>query len=132
MHQDNTMVKAWAATAGVVLVATGLLGFLGTSLVGSAPGALVPTDSLHNIVHLGTGALALVIAFALHGRQQVDALLGFGILYVVIFLAVLISPTLFGLFTVPANGVIHLIHAAVAIVSLGVAMMARNAEPATL
>jgi hypothetical protein len=132
MEQDNTWVKTWAIVAGVVLIATGLLGFLGTPLVGSAPGALVPTDSLHNVVHLGTGLLALFIAFGLHGRQQVDGMLGFGVLYVVIFLAVLVSPTLFGLFTVPANGVVHLIHVAVAVVSLGVALMARSASPARL
>jgi len=130
MNQDNSMVKMWATIAGIVLIATGVLGFLGTSLVGSASGALIPTDSLHNVVHLGTGLLALFIAFGLHGRQQVDGMLGFGILYVVIFLAVLVSPTLFGLFSVPANGVIHLIHAAVAVVSLGVAMMARGATTA--
>jgi hypothetical protein len=126
------LVKTWAALAGVVLIAAGLLGFLNTPLVGSAAGALVPTDNLHNIVHLGTGALALFIAFGLSGKQQVDGLLGFGILYVVIFAAVVVSPTLFGLFSVPANGVIHLIHAAVAVVSLGVALMARNAEPARI
>ena len=96
------------------------------SCIGSAEGALIPTDALHNIVHLGTGALALAIAFGTSGKQQVDAVLGFGILYVVIFVAVLVSPTLFGLFSVPANVVIHVIHAAVAAVSIGVAMMARN------
>lgn len=129
----GNMVKAWATLAGVVLIATGLLGFVsGNPLVGSAAGALVPTDSLHNIVHLGTGALALFIAFGLRGSQQVDGLLGFGILYVIIFVAVLISPTLFGLFSVPANGVVHLIHIAVAVVSLGVAMMARNTAPARI
>ncbi len=125
-------VKAWATLAGIVLVATGLLGFLGTPLVGSASGALVPTDGLHNVVHLGTGALALWIAFGTTGKTQVDALLGFGILYVVIFVAVLISPTLFGLFSVPANAVVHVIHAAVAVVSLGVALMARGSEPARI
>lgn len=119
-------VKMWAALAGIVLVAVGLLGFVNTPLVGSAEGALIPTDALHNIVHLGTGALALAIAFGMSGKQQVDAVLGFGILYVVIFVAVLVSPTLFGLFSVEANGVIHVIHAAVAVVSIGVAMMARN------
>jgi len=125
----GNMVKSWATVAGLVLIATGLLGFLSTPLVGSAAGALVPTDSLHNVVHLGTGALALFIAFGLRGSQQVDAMLGFGILYVVIFAAVLVSPTLFGLFSVPANAVIHVIHAAVAVVSLGVAFMARGAAP---
>jgi Domain of unknown function (DUF4383) len=119
-------VKSWSALAGIVLVAVGLIGFLGTPLVGSASGALVPTDGLHNVVHLATGALALWIAFGLSGKTQVDALMGFGILYVVIFVAVLVSPNLFGLFSVPANAVIHVIHAAVAVVSLAVALMARN------
>ena len=122
-------VKTWSALAGVVLVAVGLIGFLDTPLVGAASGALVPTDALHNVVHLGTGVLALWIAFGLSGRTQVDALLGFGVLYVVIFLAVLVSPTLFGLFSVPANMVIHVIHAALAAVSLAIAWMARSAEP---
>jgi hypothetical protein len=52
--------------------------------------------------------------------------MGFGILYVVIFVAVLVSPSLFGLFSVPANAVVHVIHAALAVVSLGVAYMARS------
>ena len=122
-------VKSWSALAGIVLVAVGLIGFLNTPLVGSASGALVPTDALHNVVHLGTGVLALWIAFGLSGRTQVDALLGFGVLYVVIFVAVLLSPNLFGLFSVPANAVIHVIHAALAAVSLAVAWMARSAQP---
>lgn len=122
-------VKSWSALAGIVLVAVGLIGFLGTPLIGAAPGALVPTDGLHNVVHLATGALALWIAFGLRGKTQVDALLGFGVLYVVIFLAVLVSPTLFGLFSVPANMVIHVIHAALAAVSIAVAWMARSAQP---
>ena len=125
-------VKAWATLVGIVLVATGLIGFLGKPLVGSTSGALVPTDNLHNIVHIATGALALGIAFGTSGRTQVDAMLGFGVLYVVIFAAVLISPTLFGLFSVPSNAVVHVIHAAVAVVSLAVALMARGSEPARI
>ena len=122
-------VKSWSGLAGIVLVAVGLIGFLGTPLVGAAPGALVPTDGLHNVVHLATGVLALWIAFGLSGKTQVDALLGFGVLYVVIFLAVLVSPTLFGLFSVPANAVVHVIHAALAAVSIAIAWMARSAQP---
>lgn len=121
-------VKTWSALAGVVLVVVGLVGFLNTPLVGSAPNALVPTDALHNVVHLATGALALWIAFGLNGRTQVDALIGFGVLYLVIFLAVLVSPNLFGLFSVPANAVIHVIHAALAVVSLAIGYMARSAN----
>lgn len=120
-------VKAWAVLAGVVLIAVGLLGFVANPLVGSAEGALVPTDALHNIVHLATGVLALFIGFGLSGKTQVDAMFGFGILYIVIFAAVLVSPTLFGLFQVPANAVLHVIHAGLAVVSLGVASMSRGA-----
>jgi Domain of unknown function (DUF4383) len=126
------LVKTWAALVGVVLIAAGLVGFANTPLVGSASGALVATDNLHNIVHLATGALALFIAFGLSGRTQADAMLGFGILYTIIFVAVLLSPTLFGLFSIPANTAVHLIHVAVAVVSLGVGFMARNAEPARI
>jgi len=102
------------------------LGFISNPIVGAASGALIATDTFHNVVHLGTGALALFIAFGLSGSQQVDGIIGFGILYVVIFLAVLLSPTLFGLFSIPANAVLHLIHAALAVVSLAVGYMARG------
>lgn len=123
--QNGNLVQGWMALAGVVLVLVGLFGFINNPIVGGE-GALIPTGAIHNIVHLLTGLVALYIAFVLKGQNQVNGAIGFGVLYVVIFLAVLVSPTLFGLFTVPANAVIHLIHAALAIVSLGVGYMARG------
>jgi len=75
---------------------------------------------------LGTGLLALYIAFGLTGENQVNGTIGFGVLYVVIFLAVLVSPTLFGLFQVPASAPLHVIHVALAVVSLAVGYMARG------
>ena len=129
MGNTNTTM-GWATLAGIVLVAAGLLGFLNTSLVGSADNALVRTDNVHNIVHLVTGLVALYIAFGLKGVQQVNAVIGFGILYVIIFVAVLISPTLFGIFSVASNGAVHVIHAAVAVVSLAVGSMARGGATA--
>jgi len=119
------LAKWWAALAGVVLVLVGVLGFINNPLVGAQPGALVPTDALHNVVHLVTGALALYIAFGLRGENLVNGVIGFGILYAIIFLAVLISPNLFGLFSVPANVILHVIHFALAAVSLAVGYMAR-------
>jgi hypothetical protein len=125
MSNTNT-VTSWSALAGIVLAAAGLLGFLNTSVIGTADNALVRADMVHNIVHLATGAVALYIAFGMKGEQQVNALIGFGILYVVILVGVLVSPTLFGLFSVPANPTVHVIHAAVAVVSLLVGSMARG------
>ena len=129
MGNTNTTM-GWATLAGIVLVAAGLLGFLNTSIIGSASGALIATDTIHNIVHLLTGLIALYIAFGMKGAQQATAVLGFGVLYAIIFVAVLVSPTLFGIFSVAANGPIHVIHAAVALVSLAVGYMARSASPA--
>ena len=129
MGNTNTAM-GWATLAGIVLVAAGLLGFLNTSIVGSSSGALIATDSIHNIVHLLTGLVALYIAFGLTGPQQATAVLGFGVLYAIIFVAVLLSPTLFGIFSVAANAPIHVIHAVVAVVSLAVGYMARGSATA--
>ena len=125
------IAQAWMALVGLVLVAAGLVGFLNTPLAGSSANALLQTDTVHNVVHVLTGLLALGIAFGLRGDQQVNAVIGFGVLYVIIFVAVLVSPTLFGLFSVSANAPIHLIHAAVAVVTLAVGLMARGGSTQT-
>jgi hypothetical protein len=128
MGNNTSLAMGWAALAGIVLVAAGAVGFLNTSLVGTSDGALLRTDTVHNVVHLATGLLALYIAFGLKGEQLVNAVIGLGVLYVIIFVAVLVSPNLFGLFSVPANGLIHVVHGAVAVVSLGVGLMARGSS----
>jgi hypothetical protein len=128
---NTTAAMGWSALVGIVLVAAGLLGFLNTGLIGTADGALVRTDNLHNIVHLLTGAIALFIAFGLRGETQANAVIGFGLLYTVIFIAVLVSPTLFGIFSVPSNAAVHVIHFAVAAVSLVVGWMAKGRSTAT-
>jgi hypothetical protein len=125
----DSLARNWIVLAGVVLVLVGLLGFIANPLVGRAD-ALIPTGTVHNIVHLVTGVLALYIGFMLKGVNLVNGVIGFGILYVVILVAVLISPTLFGLFDVAANIYLHVIHAALAVVSLGVGYMARNSATA--
>ena len=127
MTSTNTAM-GWAALAGIVLVAAGLLGFLNTSIVGEADSALLRTGTVHDLVHLATGLLALFIAFGLTGEQQVNAVLGFGILYTIVFVAGLLSPTLFGLFSVAASPAVHVIHGAVAAVGLGVGYRARGAS----
>lgn len=127
--RNDSIAQAWMALAGIVLVAVGLLGFISNPIVGPTD-ALIPTGTVHNVVHLVTGLLALYVAFGMRGAAQASATIGFGILYVVIFVAVLVSPTLFGLFSVAANVYLHVIHAALAVVSLAVGYMARNATAA--
>lgn len=127
MSNNYSLAKWWITVAGAVLVVVGIVGFIPNPIVTSSEDALVPVGTLHNLVHLGTGLLALYIGLGLNGMNLINGVIGFGVLYVVIFVAVLISPTLFGLFSVPANVVLHLIHAALAVVSLAVGYMARGA-----
>jgi methylglyoxal synthase len=129
--RNTNLAQTWMVLVGLVLLAAGLIGFLNTPLAGTSTNALLATDTVHNVVHVLTGLLALGIAFGLRGDQQVSAVIGFGVLYVIIFVAVLLSPNLFGLFTVSANAPIHVIHAAVAIVTLAVGLMARGSSTQT-
>jgi hypothetical protein len=125
--RNGNLVQGWMALAGIVLVAVGLLGFINNPIVGAADNALVRTNAVHNIVHLATGLLALYIAFGLRGENQANGAIGFGVLYVVIFVALIASPELFGLFAdAPARANEHVIHAAIAVVSLAVGYMARG------
>lgn len=124
--QSATLAKTWALVAGTVLVLVGILGFFSNPIVGSAPGALVTTDTMQNIVHIGTGILALAIYSLTRDGARRSALIGFGVLYAAVFVLIMLSPTLFGLFAVPANGIDQLIHIALAVLTLGIAFMARG------
>jgi hypothetical protein len=129
MISNRRTVMAWATLAGIVLVAIGLLGFLNTAFVGEADGTLVRTGTVHDLVHLVGGLVALSIAFGLTGERQANAVLGFGIGAAVILVAVIVSPTLFGLFSVPASPAVHLLHAALAVGSVAVGYTARGTFP---
>ncbi|HKG56927.1 MAG TPA: DUF4383 domain-containing protein [Candidatus Limnocylindrales bacterium] len=128
MRGDSDLAKWWMAIAGIALLGAGLLGFIDNPIVGRSTNALFATDNIHNIVHILTGAIALYIAFGLNGDARANGTIGFGVLYAVVFLALLVSPTLFGLFTVPVNAGDHVLHAALAVVSLAVGYMARDRE----
>jgi len=119
------VIRAYAALIGIVLVAVGLLGFVSNPIVGDG-NALFLTGTMHNIVHLATGALALAIAFVLPANQQVNGVFGLGILYAVIFVALIVSPNLFGILSYPVNVADQLLHLGLAVVSIGLAWMARS------
>ena len=127
MDNNYNLAKLWALAAGVVLIIVGIAGFIpDQKLVGDEEDALLATDGFHNIVHIGTGLLALVIYLGFGGFKLADALIGFGILYVAIFVLVLISNDLFGLFTVEASPALHVVHALLALVSLALGFLTRG------
>jgi hypothetical protein len=129
----SNMVKTYATVIGVVLVAVGILGFIPNPIVSSQPGALFAVNAVHNLVHLVTGAAALVIAFAITDRlQQANALIAYGVVYALVLILTIVSPTLFGLFAdAPVNVADHILHLVLALGSIGVGWMARN-EGATM
>lgn len=124
------MIRAYAALVGIVLVAVGLLGFISNPIVGDG-NALFLTGTVHNVVHLATGAFALAIAFVVPADRQVNGVIGFGALYLVVFLALLVSPTLFGLLSYPVNVADQLLHIGLAVISFLVAWTARSGRYTT-
>jgi hypothetical protein len=121
---DNArLARAWLLFVGAVLIVVGIVGFVPNPLVG--PDGLVATDNLHNVVHVLTGLLAFGLAYTMRDDIGTATIL-FGLLYAAVLVVTLISPTLFGLFSVEVNAVDHVIHAGVAIVSLALGSMARS------
>jgi hypothetical protein len=132
---DNLRIaRSWMIVAGLALVAAGLIGFVpGNPIASDSPDALFRVNAIHNVVHLATGALALLIAFATHGETLANATIGFGVLYAVVAVLLVVDPTFFGLFAdAPTNAADHVLHAALAVVSIAVGFMARQRVPAEL
>jgi hypothetical protein len=122
------MARTWMTIAGIALLGAGLLGFVPNNPIASNdPGALFRTNAVHNVVHLITGALGLGIGLGLKGRDLANGTIGFGVLYAVVTLLLIVDPTMFGLLSdAPANAADHVLHAALAIVSIALGYMARD------
>ena len=120
--------RTWMLIAGVALLAAGLLGFVpGNPIASSDPDAIFRVNAVHNVVHLITGALALWIGYALRGIDLANATIGFGVLYAIIAILLIVDPTMFGLLSdAPANTGDAVLHVALAIVSLALGYMARQ------
>jgi hypothetical protein len=130
---DNERLgRWWMIFAGVSLIGAGLLGFVAGNPIASAdPNALFRVNAAHNIVHLATGALALWIGLGMRGYSLSTGLIGYGVLYAVVGALLVVDPTLFGLFgDAPTNAADHILHVALAIVSIGLGWMLRGSTQA--
>jgi hypothetical protein len=126
---DNERLgRWWMVFAGVSLIGAGLLGFVAGNPIASAdPNALFRVNTVHNIVHIATGVLALWIGLGMRGYSLSTGLIGYGVLYAVVAVLLVVDPTLFGLFSdAPTNTADHVLHAALAIVSIGLGWMLRG------
>src|SRR4051794_33434853 len=74
---NEALARYWMIFAGVALVGAGLIGFIpGNPIASSDPGALFRVNAAHNLVHIVTGLLALVIGLGTRGRQLGNATIG--------------------------------------------------------
>ena len=130
---DNERLgRWWAAFAGVALVGAGLLGFIaGNPIASASPTALFQVNAIHNVIHIATGAVALWLAYGARGYSLSTGLIGYGALYAVVFVLLIVDPKLFGLFgDAPANILDHVLHGALAVVSIALGWMLRSSSPA--
>ena len=129
---DNERLgRWWMVFAGASLVGAGLLGFVpGNPIASSDPNALFRVNALHNVIHLATGLIALWLGLRTRGSTLASGMIGYGALYGLVAIVLAIDPALFGLFAdAPANVFDQVLHAGLAIVSIGLGWMLRSAGP---
>ena len=132
--ENQRLARYWMIIAGVALLIVGLLGFVpGNPIASADETALFRANALHSVIHLATGLLALWIGYSTRGLTLANWTIGYGVLYAVIAVLLLLDPTLFGLFSdAPANAADQVLHAALAIVSIALGYMARGEAPAVV
>jgi Domain of unknown function (DUF4383) len=114
-----TPVRVTAAVLGAVLLAVGVAGFVAPAVAGTPDhGPIFVTGTIHDLVHIITGSLALWIAFGLIGREAAIGLIGFGALFVCLIIVSLNSADLYGVLQAPMNNADELLFGAVAAISL--------------
>ena len=87
------MVKLYARMTGLIMLITGIMGFLTDDLLG-----LIQFDSVHNMIHLLIAAFALYVGFGTDDTglpHLFTEVMGF--IYVLLGLAGFMNPMLFGL-----------------------------------
>ena len=75
--------KTAAIIIGLLFIAVGLLGYVDNPIVGSSEKAIFHTDNVHNIVHIVSGALFLLVALAAPGSASTFLKI-FGVVYLII------------------------------------------------
>ena len=56
--------KTASLVIGFIFIAVGLLGYVSNPIIGDSPNAIFHADSVHNIVHIVSGVLFVLVALA--------------------------------------------------------------------
>ena len=121
MDRGRGLVTGYAALVGALLAALGILGFFSNPIVGDAAGnPILVTGTVHGLVLLICGSLAIYVALSLRGDQQAVGVMAIGVLFLAFFLLTLYSANLSGLLSTPVNSADRGLHLLVGIASLAV------------
>ena len=110
------MLKTFTWTFGVIFTAIGVLGFVPALAADNMLLGIFEIDTLHNIIHLATGLMALYIAWGAMGYAQMYFKV-FGVVYAIVAVVGLLQgDSVLGLIAVNmADNALHLIVAAAAL-----------------
>ena len=121
--------RTFAVVVGVVLIALGVLGSLGSPLAGGPDHtSIIVTGFGHDLVHLVSGALFLHVGLALNGRNRALGLIVLGAFYVATAVLSVVSGDLFGLYGAHASGLDQLAHLLLGVAATTVGWMGRSEE----
>ena len=103
--------RTFAIGVGIVLIALGIGGSLGTPIVGPpAATGIIVTGFGHDLVHIVSGALFLHVGLALNGRNRALGLVALGVFYLASGVLSFLSADLIGLYDAPTSGLDQLGH----------------------
>ena len=75
--------KTAALAIGIIFIVVGLLGFIDNPIVGSSEKAIFHADTVHNMVHIISGLLFVLVAMAAPASASTVMVI-FGIVYLLI------------------------------------------------
>lgn len=111
--------KTASLIIGVIFIAVGLLGFIPNPIVGASHDAVFHADTVHNMVHIISGVLFLIIAFAAPDRAGLF-LKVFGVVYLLLGIIGLVTIGSEGMTDLlgflPVNGADNYLHIGLGIV----------------
>lgn len=126
--------KTAALLFGLTFLAVGLLGFIDNPIIGTSDQAIFHADAIHNIVHIASRALFLLIALAAPGAAA-TVLIVFGLVYLLLGVLGFINigsdgmTTLLGVLHV--NGADNYLHIGLGVAILLAGIATRRSQTAT-
>jgi hypothetical protein len=134
MTATRTPAQLYALVFGAVLLLVGIVGFFVDSSFETGSGAegsnliLFEVNGLHNIVHIASGALGLLLAKTASGARAYA--LGFGAVYLLVTLIGFIDgETILGL--IPINSADNVLHLLIALLGIGAGLSSASRTTTT-